>query len=70
MQRSFEELKENYHIVRVKPDTVLEHLTHLHDRLGTEHLVMYGQESRMSPEAAMANIGLFGREVLPVIRAW
>ena len=31
---------------------------------------MYGQESRMSHEATMANIGLFGKEILPVIKDW
>ena len=67
---SFEELKENYHIVCGTPDTVLEKLEYLHDTLGMEHLIMYGQESKMSHEATMANIGLFGKEVLPVIRDW
>ena len=66
----FEELKENYHIVCGTPDTVLEKLKHIHGRLGMEHLIMYGQESKMDHEATMANIGLFGKEVLPVIRDW
>ena len=70
MQQSFEELNENYHIVCGKPDTVLEQLKYLQDRLGVEHLIMYGQESRMSHEPTMDNIGLFGKEVLPVIRDW
>jgi hypothetical protein len=35
-----------------------------------EHLIFYGQESRMSHEATMANIGLFGKEVLPEIQKW
>ena len=68
--QSFEELKENYHIVCGTPDTVLEKLEYLHGRLGMEHLIMYGQESKMDHEATMANIGLFGKEVLPVIRDW
>ena len=68
--QSFEELKENFHIVCGTPDTVLEKLKYLHGRLGMEHLIMYGQESRMSHEATMANIGLFGKEVLPVIKDW
>ena len=38
--------------------------------VGMEHLIMYGQEFRMSHEATMANIGLFGKEVLPVIKDW
>ena len=43
---------------------VLEKLTCLHETLGMDHLIMYGQESKMS------NIGLFGKEVLPVINDW
>ena len=70
ISQSFEELKENYHVVCGTPDTVLEKMKYLHDRLGTEHLIMYGQESKMSHEATMANIGLFSKEVLPVIRDW
>ena len=70
IQQSFEELKENYHIVCGTPDTVLEKLTYLHDTLGMDHLIMYGQESKMSHEATMSNIGLFGTEVLPVIKDW
>ena len=42
----------------------------MHDWLGTEHLIMYGQESRMSHDATTATIGLFGKEVLPVVREW
>jgi hypothetical protein len=70
ISQSFEELKENYHIVCGTPDTVLEKLEYLSGRLGMEHLIMYGQESKMDHEATMANIGLFGTEVLPVIRDW
>lgn len=35
-----------------------------------DHLIMYGHESRMSHEATMANIDLFGEEVLPTVREW
>ena len=65
-----EELKENYHIVCGTPGTMLDKLKYLHDRLSMDHLIMYGQESRMSHEATMANIGFFGKEMLPVIRDW
>ena len=70
IQQSFEELKENYHIVCGTPETVLETLKYLHERLGMEHLIFYGQESRMSHDATMSNIGLFGKEVLPMIQKW
>ena len=69
-QQTYEELKENYHIVAGTPDVVLEKLEYLHQRLGIEHLIFYGQESRMSHQATMSNIGLFGKEVLPVIQKW
>ena len=70
MQQSYEELKENYHIVAGTPDVVLEKIQYLHQRLGMEHLIFYGQESRMSHQATMANIKLFGEEVLPEIQKW
>jgi hypothetical protein len=70
IRQSFEELKENHHIVCGTPDTVLRQLEYLHGRLNMGHLIFYGQESRMSHEATMSNIGLFGKEVLPVIKDW
>ena len=42
----------------------------MHGRLGTDHLIMYGQESRMSHDATLAKIALFAKEVLPVVREW
>ena len=69
-QQTFEELKENYHIVCGTPDTVLEKLEYLHGRLGMEHLIMYGQESKMDHASTMSNICLFGKEILPVIKDW
>ncbi len=69
-QQGFEELKENYHIVCGPPETVLGTLEYLHNRLGMEQLIFYGQESRMSHDAPMSNIGLFGKEVLPTIQRW
>jgi hypothetical protein len=30
----------------------------------------YGQESRISHDATMKNIGLFGKEVLPEVQKW
>ena len=69
-EQSFEDLKDNYHIVCGTPDTVLQKLEYLHSELGMEHLIMYGQESKMDHEATMSNISLFGKEVLPVIKDW
>lgn len=62
-RQSFDELKENNLIVCGTPDTVLEKLNYLHEQLGFDHLIMYGQESSISHEAAMANIGLFDKGV-------
>ena len=70
IQQSYEELNENYHIVAGTPDTVLEKIRYLYDRLGMDHLIFYGQESKMSHAATMKNIGLFGKEVLPEIQKW
>ena len=68
--QTFDELKENYHIVCGTPDTVLKKLQYLHQRLGMEHLIMYGQESKMSHQATMSNIALFAKEILPIIKTW
>ncbi len=68
MQQSFKALKGKYDIVCGTPDTVLEQLKYVHDRLGMEHPIMCGQVFRMSHEPTMANIGLIGKVVLPVIK--
>ena len=70
IQQSFKQLKVNYHIVCGMPETVLGTREYLHNRLGMEHLIFYGQESRMSHDATMSNIGPFGKEVLPTIQKW
>jgi alkanesulfonate monooxygenase SsuD/methylene tetrahydromethanopterin reductase-like flavin-dependent oxidoreductase (luciferase family) len=69
-QQTFQELQDNYHIVAGTPDTVLKKLRYLKDRLPIGHLVFYGQESRMSHDATMRSIELFGKEVMPAIREW
>ena len=69
-QQSYQELQDNYHIVAGTPDQVIEKLRHLKDTLGMGHLIFYGQESRMGHEAAMRNINMFGKEVMPVVREW
>ena len=63
-------MKENYHIVCGTPDAVLDKLEFLYKRLRMEHLIIYGQESKMSHAATMSNIGLFGKQILPVIKTW
>ena len=68
--QSYQELQDNYHIVAGTPDQVIEKLWHLKDKLNMGHLIFYGQESRMSHEASMRNIDLFGKEVMPVVREW
>jgi alkanesulfonate monooxygenase SsuD/methylene tetrahydromethanopterin reductase-like flavin-dependent oxidoreductase (luciferase family) len=69
-QQNIEELQANYHVVAGTPDTVLKKLRFLKDELNMGHLVFYGQESRMSHEATMRSIELFGKEVMPAIREW
>ena len=69
-QQSLEELQANYHVVAGTPDTVLKKLKFLKDELNMGHLVFYGQESRMSHDATMRSIELFGKEVMPAIREW
>jgi alkanesulfonate monooxygenase SsuD/methylene tetrahydromethanopterin reductase-like flavin-dependent oxidoreductase (luciferase family) len=69
-QQNLEELQANYHVVAVTPDTVLKKLRYLKDELHMGHLIFYGQESRMSHDATMRSIELFGKEVMPAIREW
>ena len=69
-QQTFQELQDNFHIVAGTPDQVLEKIRYIKDRLNMGNLVFYGQESRMSHEATMRNIELFGREVMPVVKGW
>ncbi|GIX46713.1 MAG: monooxygenase [Candidatus Tectimicrobiota bacterium] len=69
-QQSLEELQANYHIVAGTPDTVLKKLKFIKDELGIGHLIFYGQESRMSHEATLRSIELFGKEVMPALKAW
>lgn len=69
-QQTLEQLQTNYHVVAGTPDTVLKKLRHIKDELNVGHLIFYGQESRMSHEATMRSIELFGKEVMPAIREW
>ena len=68
--KALEELQANYHVVAGTPDTVLKKLRFLKDELNMGHLVFYGQESRMSHDATMRSIELFGKEVMPAVREW
>ena len=52
------------------PDTMLEKLKYLCNWLGTTHLIMYGQQTRMFHDDTMANLGLFVQQVLPSIKDW
>lgn len=69
-KQSLEELQANYHVVAGTPDTVLKKLAFIRDELGVGQLIFYGQESRMSHAATMRSIELFGKEVMPAIKAW
>jgi alkanesulfonate monooxygenase SsuD/methylene tetrahydromethanopterin reductase-like flavin-dependent oxidoreductase (luciferase family) len=69
-QQNIEELQANYHVVAGTPDTVLKKLRYLKDEINMGHLIFYGQESRMSHDATMRSIELFGKEVMPAIREW
>jgi alkanesulfonate monooxygenase SsuD/methylene tetrahydromethanopterin reductase-like flavin-dependent oxidoreductase (luciferase family) len=69
-EQTMQELQDNYHIVAGTPDTVLTKLRYIKDRLNIDHLIYYGQESRMSHEATMRSIELFAKEVLPAVKEW
>jgi hypothetical protein len=58
----------NYHVVPA-PDTVLKKPLS-QSKGSTWGIWFYNRESRMSHEATMRSIELFGKEVMPAIREW
>ena len=65
---SYEELQEAYHLVVGSPQTVLEKLSHMRDRLGFGSLLLEAQAGAMPHKATMRSLELLGRDVIPELK--
>ena len=65
---SYEELQEAYHLVVGSPQTVLEKLSHMRERLGFGSLLLEAQAGAMPHKATMRSLELLGRDVIPELK--
>ena len=65
---SYEELQAAYHLVVGSPQTVLEKLSHMRDRLGFGSLLLEAQAGAMPHKATMRSLELLGRDVIPELK--
>jgi alkanesulfonate monooxygenase SsuD/methylene tetrahydromethanopterin reductase-like flavin-dependent oxidoreductase (luciferase family) len=65
---SYEELQEAYHLVVGSPQTVLEKLSHMRDKLGFGSLLLEAQAGAMPHKATMRSLELLGRDVIPALK--
>ena len=65
---SYEELQEAYHLVVGSPQTVLEKLSHMRERLGFGSLLLEAQAGAMPHKATMRSLELLGRDVIPALK--
>jgi alkanesulfonate monooxygenase SsuD/methylene tetrahydromethanopterin reductase-like flavin-dependent oxidoreductase (luciferase family) len=65
---TYEELQESYHRVVGSPQTVLEKLSYMHERLGFGSLLLEAQAGAMSHKDTMRSLELLGREVIPHLK--
>ena len=64
---TYEELQEINSIVVGSPDTVIEKLTEVINRLNPGYLHIYGNEGNMAHPDVMRSIELMGKEVIPAL---
>ncbi len=64
---SYEELQEINSIVVGSPDTVIQKLTEVINRLNPGYLHAWGAEGDMAQQDVMRSIELMGREVIPAL---
>ncbi len=64
----YEELQESYHLVVGSPQTVLDKLSHMQERLGFGSLLLEAQAGAMPHDATMRSLELLGREVIPELK--
>ncbi len=65
---SYEELQEAYHVVVGSPQTVLEKLSYMQERLGFGSLLLEAQAGAMPHVDTMRSLELLGRDVIPQLK--
>jgi hypothetical protein len=65
---SYEELQEAYHVVVGSPQTVLEKLSYMQERLGFGSLLLEAQAGAMPHADTMRSLELVGRDVIPQLK--
>jgi alkanesulfonate monooxygenase SsuD/methylene tetrahydromethanopterin reductase-like flavin-dependent oxidoreductase (luciferase family) len=65
---TYEELQESYHLVVGSPQTVLEKLSYMHERLGFGSLLLEAQAGAMPHADTMRSLELLGRDVIPQLK--
>jgi alkanesulfonate monooxygenase SsuD/methylene tetrahydromethanopterin reductase-like flavin-dependent oxidoreductase (luciferase family) len=68
-QLSYQELQDANHLIVGSPETVIKKLRHIKERLGIGALLLEAQAGQMSHQTTMRSIDLFGREVIPALKA-
>jgi len=68
-QLSYQELQDANHLIVGSPETVIQKLRHIKERLGIGALLLEAQAGQMSHQTTMRSIELFGREVIPALKA-
>ncbi len=61
----YQELQDSYHLIVGSPQTVLDKLSHMHERLGFGSLLLEAQAGAMPHVDTMRSLELLGREVIP-----
>ena len=65
---TYEELQEAYHVVVGSPQTVLEKLGYMQERLGFGSLLLEAQAGAMPHADTMRSLELLGRDVIPQLK--
>jgi alkanesulfonate monooxygenase SsuD/methylene tetrahydromethanopterin reductase-like flavin-dependent oxidoreductase (luciferase family) len=63
----YDELREVNNIIVGSPDTVVQKLTEIIERLNPGYLHIYGNEGPMPHKDVMRSIELLGKEVIPAL---
>jgi alkanesulfonate monooxygenase SsuD/methylene tetrahydromethanopterin reductase-like flavin-dependent oxidoreductase (luciferase family) len=66
---AYEEAQKNYQLVVGTPDQVIEKLRYVRDLLGVGHLCLWAHDGYITHDDTVRCIELFGKEVLPALRA-
>ncbi len=65
---SYQELQDAYHLVVGSPQTVIDKLSHMRERLGFGSLLLEAQAGAMSHADTMRSLELLGRDVIPALK--